>query len=304
MLKRTILLMLILSLMIVFSACSSQPKQANVAELLSLGGQYLTELDYEQALVQFLKVIEIEPRNVRAYLGAAEAYVGSGQVEDAIAILERGRDEVGNDPDLLSRLEELLMMPHHVRWSNADGENGVFFGQRDLQGRWQGLRVQNIFGADGALRYVEEGEYLDDELVGIRKNWWFPDENVNQQYGVTDGCGRGAGEYRDGERNGYNEQECYIGYTINAREGEMVRWDDCVGHTMIWAYRGIRVNGEQNDDTGTAYVMYTSRNPEHPGQIVEYIGQIKDGERHGYGQLWQDGVMSYDGQWVDGNPVQ
>ncbi len=47
------------------------------SELLSLGEKYLSELDYEQALVQFLKVVEIEPMNERAYLGAAEAYIGS-----------------------------------------------------------------------------------------------------------------------------------------------------------------------------------------------------------------------------------
>lgn len=50
----------------------------NIAELLNLGEKHLTELNYEQALVQFLKVIEIEPMNERAYIGAADAYIGLG----------------------------------------------------------------------------------------------------------------------------------------------------------------------------------------------------------------------------------
>jgi tetratricopeptide (TPR) repeat protein len=62
----------------------------NPSSLISLGEKHLLELDYEQALVQFLRVIEIEPMNERAYLGAAEAYIALGDAENAIAVLERG----------------------------------------------------------------------------------------------------------------------------------------------------------------------------------------------------------------------
>ncbi len=77
------------------------------AELLSLGEKYLTELDYEQALVQFMKVIEIEPMNERAYLGAAEAYIALGQANEAIALLERGLEALPSNSALQAMLEEL-----------------------------------------------------------------------------------------------------------------------------------------------------------------------------------------------------
>jgi tetratricopeptide (TPR) repeat protein len=67
------------------------------ARLLSLGEKYLSELDYEQALVQFLKIIEIEPMNERAYLDAAESYIGLGQTDEAIAILEQGIEATGSE---------------------------------------------------------------------------------------------------------------------------------------------------------------------------------------------------------------
>lgn len=57
---------------------------------MSLGQKYLEELDYEQAVASFIAVIEIDDRNVEAYLGLAEAYMGLGQTDEAIATLEKG----------------------------------------------------------------------------------------------------------------------------------------------------------------------------------------------------------------------
>ncbi len=55
---------------------------------LSLGEKYLSELEYDKAIVAFNKVIDIEPRNMKAYLGLCEAYVGLNQTDEAIRILE------------------------------------------------------------------------------------------------------------------------------------------------------------------------------------------------------------------------
>ena len=78
----------------------------SVAELLSLGNRFLSELNYEQALVQFLRVIEIEPRNAQGYYGAARAYIGLGRIDEAIDILRRGIEMTG-DAQLQALLEEL-----------------------------------------------------------------------------------------------------------------------------------------------------------------------------------------------------
>ena len=59
----------------------------SAAELLNLGQKYLLGLDYQQALVYFNKVIEIEPKNFDAWLGLSRAYRGSGQQEEAVNAL-------------------------------------------------------------------------------------------------------------------------------------------------------------------------------------------------------------------------
>lgn len=82
----------------------------SVAELLDLGEKYLLRLDYEQALVQFLKVIEIEPMNERGYTGAAEAYVGLGDTDSAITILEKGLEVLPGNRRVQNRIDDLQLL--------------------------------------------------------------------------------------------------------------------------------------------------------------------------------------------------
>ncbi len=78
-------------------------ERADVSSIMSTAQKYLIENQYEQAIAEFNKVIEIEPKNVDAYLGLAEAYVGIGDTEKAIEILEKGYEITGDD-----RLKEML----------------------------------------------------------------------------------------------------------------------------------------------------------------------------------------------------
>ena len=104
--KKKIFKVIIIILILAVSMGCAQTTVANVDELIRLGDNYLLELNFEQALVQFMRVIEIDPRNQRGYTGAAEAYIGLGMPEEAVAILERGLEMV--DQEYLYILEYLL----------------------------------------------------------------------------------------------------------------------------------------------------------------------------------------------------
>jgi|GEM_PF-2267489 len=93
-LKCLLLALVIIALLVSCATPASAPPTAS--ELLNLGERYLLELNYEQAVAQFLAVIEIEPMNARAYIGAAEAYLALGRTDDAIAVLERGYAATGD----------------------------------------------------------------------------------------------------------------------------------------------------------------------------------------------------------------
>ena len=106
--RQTILIMLCAVIMVsLLAACSQSELPLTAAGLLDLGEKYLLELNYEQALVQFLAVIEIEPMNPRGYTGAAEAYLGLGREEEAVAVLERGIRSLPGNAEIWGMLNEL-----------------------------------------------------------------------------------------------------------------------------------------------------------------------------------------------------
>ena len=102
----TALLTVFVLIITMFAACKKAETPPTATELLELGEKYLLELDYEQALVQFLKVIEIEPMNPRGYTGAADTYIGMGQPTNSVNIIHTGIKAI-ND---LTQSQPLLVM--------------------------------------------------------------------------------------------------------------------------------------------------------------------------------------------------
>ena len=74
-----------------------------VETALKLAEKYLLEQNYEQAIIEYSKVLEIEPMNVDAIIGLAEAYIGLGDTEKALEILRDGYEKTGDE-----RIGELL----------------------------------------------------------------------------------------------------------------------------------------------------------------------------------------------------
>lgn len=68
---------------------------ARLQKLLDAGAKYLAELDYEQAVVAYNEAITLDPKNVDAYIGLAEAYLGMGDFDAAREALEAGYAATG-----------------------------------------------------------------------------------------------------------------------------------------------------------------------------------------------------------------
>jgi len=88
-----------------FNILSKKPLTAQ--ELLDLGEKYLLDMNYEQSIVYFEKLIEIEPKNPRGYTGAAEAYIALDKVDEAVKILEKGLKVLPGNPELTAMLNKL-----------------------------------------------------------------------------------------------------------------------------------------------------------------------------------------------------
>ena len=76
---------LLLTLALVLGLCACAQKAADTAawqEQYDLGVKYLSEGNYEEAIIAFTAAIEIDPKNPLAYIGRGGAYVGSGETEE------------------------------------------------------------------------------------------------------------------------------------------------------------------------------------------------------------------------------
>ena len=111
---KTALLLIILLVaagIIGFNAQSAQ-RQNEYDNHIKAAEKYLTELDYEQAIAEYILAYEIEPSGEvldaleQTYIAYAQSYADTGDYERAIAILEEGYAQIGRE-SLRERMEEV-----------------------------------------------------------------------------------------------------------------------------------------------------------------------------------------------------
>ncbi len=98
---------MILTVTFIFALCACGEKAPTWQEQYDLGVRYLSEGKYEEAILAFTAAIEIEPKRSEAYVGLAEAYEATGDVDAALAILQQGIDATG-DAGLTAARKTLL----------------------------------------------------------------------------------------------------------------------------------------------------------------------------------------------------
>ena len=77
------LIAVIVLVAVLLTSCGS--KAATATDKIELGQKYLTELNYTEAIASFTEAIKLDPNNVQAYMGRAEAYVALGEYDKALA---------------------------------------------------------------------------------------------------------------------------------------------------------------------------------------------------------------------------
>lgn len=161
-----------------------------LARVLDLGQKYLLEEDYEQAIVDFNKALEIDSKDVDAYLGIADAYVGMGNVEAAINILEQGYELTENE-EIQWRLDEQRSsiaeiesaeMEENITEENDEQEEG------ELPYYELGFSPEDFTLAGYS---VMDGDHLADILQELSKI--MPNQNANE-YNYTGWAWGGSAE--------------------------------------------------------------------------------------------------------------
>lgn len=82
--KRILSFALLICLLFSLAACSKDNAtgSADWQEQYNLGIRYLADGKYEEAILAFTAAIDIDPKQAEAYIGRAEAYLGSGETTE------------------------------------------------------------------------------------------------------------------------------------------------------------------------------------------------------------------------------
>ena len=117
-----ITVLVVAAVLIILLSIKSSGEDEKLQEQLDLGDKYLSELDYEQAIVAYEAAIEIDPMSADAYLGLASVYEAQGDYDKAIAVLEEGYLATA-DEELKKRLDEVRTLQINENQSEENQED-------------------------------------------------------------------------------------------------------------------------------------------------------------------------------------
>ena len=204
----------ILLVILLLCGCGESPKTWQ--EEYDLGVRYLSEGNYEEAILAFEAAIEIDPKRAEAYLSLADVYVAQGDLDAAREVLDRAVEAVGEDEEVLAKIEELGGgsaagdpggTAEGEPWTERiDFEDGgyqideydadgvitasteyaadgsvVMYSKYEADGNGNPVR-QTVYGPDGTLWETVQMEYGSDNKI-LRRNSYDADGTL---YCVTD----------------------------------------------------------------------------------------------------------------------
>ncbi len=148
-------------------------EKSGLQKQLNLGNEALYDMDYESAILAFEEAIKIDPKNVEAYLGIAEAYIAMEDYENAYLYLTRGYEATGS---AILRVM-LLLVEEYINSNNVQGVD-IF------------QIIQDVHGA------VIENKQQDEIINNINQST----ENMNStEDGNTDVTNNGGDEGTNGD---------------------------------------------------------------------------------------------------------
>ena len=98
----------------------------SLTKVLDLGTNYLVSLDYENAILQYVEIIQHDPQNKDAYAGLYAAYTALGKTDEANDVLTQAKDAFGSESEIL----DLLLSDADLVMENGGGDD-VFRGLSD-----------------------------------------------------------------------------------------------------------------------------------------------------------------------------
>ena len=258
-------------------------------EKYDLGVRYLSEGNYQEAILAFEAAIQIDPKQADAYLSLAQAYEAMGNAEQAAQVIEDAIAELGE-------LEELLAARRPRRQVDEPGYMTLLMTQSYSfpQDAWQVTRRGTVVYRYDEYGYILEMEqkeyhrhgqtetedftwtdrteftYQNGEVFAHR--WWSHPDGRQQDYG-TESRGQAAPGSWTGILTGFTGEQ---GLCMDPHPGENGEYWFCPARVE---------NTWLNSETDWAYAEVTYDDRGYP---VAFTSYTKDGTVCGTAELyWQ-----------------
>ena len=111
--RRIVAFLLALCLVLGLAGCGQSGAATSAAsaptwqEQYDLGGRYLSEGNYQEAIIAFTAAIEIDPKRPEAYIGLADVYTAQGDTDKALETLNKALELLGDNAAISAALEAL-----------------------------------------------------------------------------------------------------------------------------------------------------------------------------------------------------
>ena len=163
--KKIIALLLALVMVFAFVACGGKGGETSVTvtatpwqETYDLGIRYLGESNYQEAILTFLAAIDIDPKQMNAYVGLAEVYEKQEDYVNALLILQQAMevpDGIGGETlwEVLERIQQVSGIQRVHKSVHADGSYYI----RGTVGKQ--IVFHRNYRADGTLDTADEYQY-------------------------------------------------------------------------------------------------------------------------------------------------
>ena len=158
--------MLIAVLAFSFAACS---QQSTWQEQYDLGVRYLSEGNYEEAIIAFTAAIEIEPKLADAYIGLADTYLAMGEEDLAYDAIIDGINACGEQHIFDNFMSD-----------NFDGLINIEMTKQLRNGILTNDDIPNIDDYTGGFKNIVIGDTMDTvlEKLGFDTGYSFPSVKI------------------------------------------------------------------------------------------------------------------------------
>lgn len=256
----------VLLLIIALTACGQ--KVATWQEQYDLGIRYLSEGNYEEAIIAFTAAIEIDPKQAPAYVGRGDAYVGIAQFE-----------ENPESEDLSAMAEE------NYKKALEDYLTAVDLDKLSVESYQKAAEIYKMLGdLDAATALLEHGLEVtgSEELQAFLDTFRSPMDYIIQWVDpaferlIRTAIGKPTGDIYCSELDGIEHLE------IAGDRYVCINYEDRVDGSSIWSFRNCSGTAETGY-TLTAFFMVEDTEFTERGTItsIEDIIHI-----HNLSSLW------------------